>query len=263
MLKSKINKRRKLMNKNIITLIGFILVAIIGYQAYLLNKSSDTPLFEAKKQQPNITVNIEKKSIEKEVRELNQPKSNLTPTEPQEMFDEELIKQDLGRLFSNIFGNPKLQEGIKEGMKEMEQQLKQGLKEMEKGLGDLSGEFDKLSHDDPFFKDLLSGLAGGFAQTNRLQFTDRGDDYYLKLDIPGGDESNIDIQTKANLLTLTITQKTTQEKQTKNSTMHSESLKKNQNILLIPDDAFIDKLSTKYDNGILEITVPKINKVKS
>ncbi len=257
------------MNKNIITLIGFILVAVIGYQAYLLNKSSDTPLFEVKKDQPNITVNIEKKSIEKEVRELNQPKSNLTPNDPQtqidpnEIFDEELIRKDLGKLFSDIFGNPKLQEGIKEGMKEMEQQLKQGLKEMEKGLGDLSGEFDKLSKDDPFFKDLLSGLAGGFAQTNRLQFTDRGNDYYLKLDIPGGTESNIDIQTKANLLTLTITQKTTKETQSKNSTMHSESMRQNQNVLLIPDDAFIDKLETKYDNGVLEITVPKINKVKS
>jgi HSP20 family protein len=259
------------MNKNIITLAGFVLVAIIGYQAYLLNKSSDTPLFETKKNQPNITVNIEKKSIEKEVRELNQPKSNLTPNQPnvqnqidpKEIFDEELIKKDLGKLFSDIFGNPKLQEGIKEGMKEMEQQLKQGLKEMEKGFGDLSGELNKLSKDDPFFKDLLDGLAGGLASTNRLQFTDRGSDYYLKLNIPGGSESNIDIQTKANLLTLTITQKVIQDKQSKNSTMHSESMRKNQNVLLIPNDAFIDKLETKYDNGVLEITVPKIDKVKS
>jgi HSP20 family protein len=109
----------------------------------------------------------------------------------------------------------------------------------------------------------LDGLAGGLASTNRLQFTDRGSDYYLKLNIPGGSESNIDIQTKANLLTLTITQKVIQDKQSKNSTMHSESMRKNQNVLLIPNDAFIDKLETKYDNGVLEITVPKIDKVKS
>ena len=271
MLKSKIKIKRKHMNKNIITIIGFVLVAIIGYQAYLLNKSSDSPLFGIKKDQPNITVDIEKKSIEKEVRELNQPTSSLTPNEPHtqkkinpdEILDEELIKKDLGKLFSDIFGNPKLQEGIKEGMKEMEKQLKQGLKDMEKGLGDLSGEFNKLSKDDPFFKDLFKGLEGGFAQTNRLQFTDRGDNYYLKLDIPGGSKSNIDIKTKANLLTLTITEKTTKQTQSKNSTMHSESIRENQNVLLIPNDAFIDKLKTKYDNGILEITIPKINKVKS
>lgn len=259
------------MNKNIITVIGFVLVAIIGYQAYLLNKTSDAPLFEAKKEQPNITVNIEKKTVEKEVKELNQPQSNLTPNDPQaqtqidpsEMFDEELIKKDLENLFSNIFGNPKLQEGIKQGMQEMEQQLKQGLQEMEKELGNLSGDLDKFSKEDPFFKDLLSGLAGGFAQTNRLKFTDRGDDYYLKLDIPGGDESHIDIQTKANLLTLTITQKMAQKKQTQNSTIESESMSTNQNVLLIPDDAFIDKLETQYDNGVLELIIPKINRVKS
>jgi HSP20 family protein len=251
------------MNKNIVTIIGFILVAIIGYQAYLLNKSSDTPLFETKKDQPNITVEIEKKSIEKKVRELNQPKSNITPKEPQvlnqldpkEMFDEETIKKDLGKLFSDIFGNPKLQQGIQEGIKEMEKQLKQGLKEMEKEFG----KFEELSKNDEFFKDLL----GNFPNSNRLKFTDRGDNYYLKLNIPDGKNANIDIKTKANLLTLTITQKTVQSRQNSNSTVHSKSMSKNQNILLIPDDAFIDKLQTKYENGILEITIPKIEKVRS
>jgi HSP20 family protein len=251
------------MNKNIVTIIGFILVSIIGYQAYLLNKSSDTPLFETKKDQPNITVEIEKKSIEKKVRELNQPKSNITPKEPEalnqldpkEMFDEETIKKDLGKLFSDIFGNPKLQQGIQEGIKEMEKQLKQGLKEMEKEFG----KFEELSKNDEFFKDLL----GNFPNSNRLKFTDRGDNYYLKLNIPDGKNANIDIKTKANLLTLTITQKTVQNRQNSNSTVHSKSMSKNQNILLIPDDAFIDKLQTKYENGILEITIPKIEKVRS
>jgi len=251
------------MNKNIVTIIGFILVAIIAYQAYLLNRSSDNPLFETKKDQPNITVDIEKKTIEKEVKELNQPKTDITPKEPQaldqidpkEMFDEETIKRDLGKLFQDIFGNPKLQQGIQQGLKEMEKQLKQGLKEMEKEFG----KFEELSKNDDFFKDLL----GNFPNSNRLKFTDRGDNYYLKLNIPDGKNANIDIKTKANLLTLTITQKRVQNRQNNNSTMHSESMSKNQNILLIPDDAFIDKLQTNYENGVLEIIIPKVDKVKS
>ena len=266
------------MNKNIIALVGFILVGVIGYQAYLLDKSSDNPIFKTQKEQPNITVNIEKKSVEKEVRELNQPKVNPTPKQhqaqnnlqpstntnpidPKEMFDEELIRKDVGKLFSDIFGNPKLQQGLKDGLAQMQEQLQTGLKDMEKEIGNFSQEFEKLSKDDPFFKDLFAGLAAGGA--SRLQFTDRGDNYYLKLDIPGGKESNIDIQTKENLLTLTITQKTTHDKQSKNSTMHAESMQKHQNILLIPDDAFIDKLQTNYEDGVLEITVPKVNKVAS
>jgi HSP20 family molecular chaperone IbpA len=266
------------MNKNIIALVGFILVGIIGYQAYLLDQSSDNPIFKTKKEQPNITVNIEKKSLEKEVRELNQPKVSLAPKQqqtqnnlqqnkhannidPKEMFDEELIRKDMGKLFSDIFGNPKLQQGLKDGLKQMQEQLQSGLKDMEKELGNFSQEFEKLSKDDPFFKDLFAGLAAG--GDSRLQFTDRGDNYYLKLDIPGGKDSNIDIQTKQNLLTLTITQKITHDKQSKNSTMHSESMQKHQNILLIPDDAFIDKLQTNYENGVLEIIVPKVDKVAS
>lgn len=247
------------MNKNIIIVIGFVLVAIIGYQAYLLNKPSDTQTIKTEKEQPNITIEIEKKSIEEEVKELNTPHQTQNQIKPEDMFNEEQIKEDLNRLFANIFGNQKLQEGIKEGMKEMQEQLQKGLKEMEKGLGDLSSEFEKLSKNDPFFKDLFDN----FAQTNRLQFTDRGDDYYLELNIPGGDESKIDIKTKGNLLTLTITQKTITKQQNQNSTIKSESLQKHQNILLIPDDAFIDKLETNYKDGILEITIPKIEKVPS
>ena len=246
------------MNKNIIITIGFILVAIIGYQAYLLNKSSDNPLLEIKKEQPEITVDIEKKPIEQKTKELNQPLAQ-NKLDPQEMFDEELIKEDLNRLFKNIFGNPKLQEGIKDGLKEMEQQLQLGLKEMEKGFGNLTQELDKLSKNDPFFKDLFSTLSN----TNRLKFTDRGDDYYLLLNIPGGADSKIDIKTKDNILTLTITQKIIQNIQNQNSTIKSESLKQHQNILLIPDDAFIDKLDTKFKDNVLEIIVPKVKKVQS
>ncbi|MCH9814467.1 MAG: Hsp20/alpha crystallin family protein [Epsilonproteobacteria bacterium] len=255
------------MNKNIIIAIGFILVAIIGYQAYLLNKTEPKEEKIIPKDEPEITLNIEKKSIEKRVKELNQPQTNLTPNtpetqaqiDPDEMFDEELIKEDINKLFRDIFGNPKLQEGIKQGMAQMQTQLQEGLKEMEKNLGNLTQEFDRLSENDPFFKDLLSG----FAQTKRLQFTDRGDDYYLKLNIPGGADSKIDIKTKENLLTLTIIQKIIEEQQTQNSTVHTERMKQHQNILLIPDDAFIDQLTTKYQDGTLEITIPKITKVDS
>ncbi len=245
------------MNKNIIVIIGFILIGIIGYQAYLIDKTSETPLLQTKKQQPDITVNIEKKSIVKEVKELNTPisQSSQTQINPDDMFDEELIKEDLNRLFKNIFGNPKLQEGIKEGLKEAELQLQEGIKEMEKGLGDLNLELEKLSQSDPFFKDLLSTLTN----KNQLEFTDRGEDYSLLLDIPGGIDSKIDIKTKENFLVISISQNIEKTEQTNNSTVHSKSIKEHTNTLFIPVDALIDKLKTEYKNNTLEITIPKIS----
>ncbi len=245
------------MNKNIVIAIGFVLITVIGYQAYLLNKTSDAKVQIVEEKKPEISVTIEEESIEEKVKELNTPVQSQI--KPDDMFDEELIKEDLNRLFSNIFGNPKLQEGIKEGFKEMQEQLQEGIKEMEKGFGELSGEIDKLSKSDPFFKDLL----GEFSQANRLKFTDQEDNYYLSLNIPGGADSKVDIKTEKNLLTITITQKVIQEKQSQNSTIYSESLKKHQNTISIPDDAFIEHLKTKYQDGILEITVPKVNKIES
>lgn len=253
------------MNKNtIITIIGFILVAVIGYQAYLLDGKSGQPIFQTKKDEPKITIEIEKKSIEQKVKELNQiqEKNDL---DPKEMFDEELIKKDLGKLFSDIFGNPKLQEGIKEGMEEMEKQIQRSFKDMEQELGKFSKEFENLSKNDNFFNDILGNLGNlkDMAHANRLQLTDRGDYYYLKLDIPGGSDSEIDIKTKENFLTLEITQKTLTDTKNKRSTTHSESSSKYQNIIAIPQDAFVDKLKTNYIDGALEITIPKVDKVKS
>ncbi len=266
------------MNKNVITLIGLVLVGIIGYQAYLLNKTTDTDKnkVEIKKHEPKITVNIEKKTIEEEVKELNKPKKDIRQTQPKiavqnnfsqnqldpnEILDEKVIKQDMEKLFKDIFGNPKLQEGIKNGISQMQGQIEQALKQMQKELENLPNELEKI--DDPFFKDLLAGITGGIAQTSTLQFTDRGDNYYIILNIPGGSDSNIDIKTKDNVLTLTITQKSVQNSQNSSTTVHSESLSKNQNVIIIPDDAFIDKLQTNYENGVLEIIVPKVSKVNS
>ncbi len=237
------------MKKNIIIVIGFILVAIIGYQAYLLNKSSNTPQLQAKKEQPQITVNIKKgiKTVDEPTKQVN--------LNPNDMFDEELIKEDLNRLFKNIFGNPKLQEGIKEGLKEAELQLQEGIKEMEKGFGDLNLELEKLSQSDPFFKDLFSTLAN----KNQLEFTDRGEDYYLSLEVAGGADSKIDIKAKDGFLNILISQNIEKTEQTNDSISHSKSIKEHKSTLFIPSDALIDKLKTEYKNNTLVIIIPKIS----
>ncbi len=242
------------MNKNIVTIVGFVLIGIIAYQAYLLDKNSTTPLIQAKEEQPEINIEIEKKSIEKEI---NKSTMQISQTEfnSNEMFDEELIKEDLNRLFKNIFGNPKLQEGIKEGLKEAELQLQEGIKEMEKGFGDLNLELEKLSQSDPFFKDLFNTLTN----KNQLQLTDRGKDYYLSLNIDGGVNSKIDIKTKDGFLTISILENIEKTEQKNNTTLHTKSIKEHKNTLFIPSDAAIDELKTEYKNNTLEITIPKIS----
>ncbi len=243
------------MTKNIVIIVGFILVGVIAYQAYLLDKNSTTPLLQAKKEQPEISIDIEKISIEKEIKELNKPSMQTSQTKfnPDEMFDEELIKEDLNRLFKNIFENPKLQEGIKDGLKEAEAQLQEGIKEMEKGFGDLSLELEKLSYDDPFFKDLFSTLTN----KNQLHFIDRGKDYYLSLEIAGGANSKIDIKAKDDFLTILVLENIEKTEQKNNTTLHIKSIKKHKNTLFIPADALIDKLKTEYKNNTLEVVIPK------
>ena len=77
-----------------------------------------------------------------------------------------------------------------------------------------------------------------------------GDSYYLKTEVPGGKDSTIDIKTKNNILTIIIIQK--------EETNTTVSQRRSQEIVLLPEDAFVDHLKTNYENGILEVTIPKI-----
>ncbi len=249
------------MNKNLIYFIITILVATIAFQSYLLYKK-DKPTQNdlnitkeiTKKDEPKITINIDKTPlvVEKTQEKAHAPNiaNNLTDDQedidnPLPNFDPKQIEKDITKIFTDIFNSHEM----KEGLKQFKEQAQEGIKQLQEGLQKLPQEFDKLSGElkkDPFFSQLLEGLK----HTRELKLEDQGDSYYLKTDVPGGKDSTIDIKTKNNILTIVIVQK-----EESNTTIQD---RRSQEIVLLPEDAFIDHLKTNYENGILEITIPKI-----
>jgi len=249
------------MNKNILLGVGFVLLAIIGYQGYLLNQK-DAPETNAviekkiiKKDAPEITINIDKTPSEKTTRSTGTTTpalSNLTD-EQRQIQDRENIEESIRGVFTSIFASKEVQDGISQ----FKQQAEVGMKQLQSELENLPAKIEGLQselQDDPFFSQLLGQLKGFGGK----QLEDMGDHYYLKTSIPGGKESKVDIQTKGNLLTIMIDAKNATTTTTANGTMSQSSSQSSKSMLMIPHDALVEKLQTNYENGILEITIPKL-----
>ncbi len=232
------------MNKNLIYFIITILVATIAFQSYLLYKKDNESQNDLnitkdiiKKDEPKITINIDKTPLKVETQnEINESISNFKPDQ---------IEKDITKIFTDLFNSKE----VKEGIKQFKEQAKEGIKQLQEGLQTLPEEFDKLSKElkkDPFFSQLIEGLKN----TKELKLEDLGDQYYLKTGVPGGKDSTVDIKTKNGILTIIIVQK-----EDNNRTIED---RQTQDIVLLPEDAFIDHLKTNYENGILEIIIPKI-----
>lgn len=244
------------MNKNIILAIGFVLLAIIGYQGYLLSQQN-TPTTDSiiekkiiKKDAPEITINIDKRQNEKALRAPQV--SNLTEQE-RHIQDQKNIEQSIQDVFKSIFASKEVQDGLHQ----FKQQAQQGMLELQKELEALPSKIDNLQSEfrnDPFFSQVLGQLKGFGGK----QLEDKGNYYYMKTTVLGGEQSKVDIQTQGNFLTIMISAKSSQTNTNNGATTTQSSSQNSKNVILLPADALVEKLQTNYENGILEITIPKL-----
>ncbi len=217
------------MKKNLFTLFIAVLVAVIAIQSYLLYKKESITI-ETIPDEPKVTVNIQKNKPTNA-----QPADNTT--QPQHLNTEKL-EHDIKKIFQDILGSKEVQDGLTT----MQEQLKTGMQKAEKEMNSFLKEFDTMVKNDTFFKDIFKN----FDISNYKQFEDKGDHYLLKL--PNAKDSKVNINTKGNLLSIMMEQKS----------LHD--INKTQILIIIPSDAFVDKLQTIYKDKILEIIVPKITK---
>ncbi len=243
------------MNKNIVAIVGFILVAIIAWQGYLLNKQTSPK--KPEKEEPKITVEIEKPQPPKT--EVHIAAQTPLDANAEEFIDRKKIEEDLKKLFHDLFGNPKVQAQIRSNIEQIKREFKEGITQLQSELANLSEEFQKSAHKDPF----LAELFGSLKLPKMLRFEDKGDYYAITLDVPGGKEADIDIRTKKNLLIVTMKHTVKKETNTSAGIVKKEVLQTSRDIILIPKDAFIDKLDTQYKEGKLYIIVPKAKRIRT
>ncbi|MBC8198363.1 MAG: Hsp20/alpha crystallin family protein [Candidatus Marinimicrobia bacterium] len=89
------------------------------------------------------------------------------------------------------------------------------------------------------------------------------DDYIIKSELAGLAKKDVNIEIDGELLKISGERKSEFKNENSNHQFHKISYGSFEKSYRLPDDALIDKISAKMDNGILVITIPTIKPVKS
>lgn len=122
--------------------------------------------------------------------------------------------------------------------------------------GRLQDQFNRLFED--FWRDFDEGepLPAAYV-TPQMDVTEEDDAWRIAAEIPGVDEKDIELTVSDGVLTLAGEKKVDSEKKEKNWHMHERAYGSFRRSLRLPPGADLDKISAKFQNGVLEITVPK------
>ena len=129
------------------------------------------------------------------------------------------------------------------------EQMQKMQEQMQKSFGQFNSIFSK----DPFFKDAFSHMS-----TSPLSdFKENKDEYILELNIPGAKENKIVINTQGNSLKIDATINNSKDTNGTNY-FHKERYTQHfSRSFVLPDDAKTSSFESKYENGILRISIPK------
>ena len=112
------------------------------------------------------------------------------------------------------------------------------------------------------FRDLHQRYFGGNTIANpetaaKSSFKNTNDAYIITVNLPGFEQSNIDIKTNKNMLY--INAKSYQKNVTKNQQIYQSSAYANSYFrsFLLPNNAKMKEMKTKYNQGVLIIKIPK------
>lgn len=91
--------------------------------------------------------------------------------------------------------------------------------------------------------------------------TDR--EYQVSLELPGVDENDVDISLSGNILTIKGEKKAEEKKDGKNYHRVERSYGSFQRSLTLPDEVNADKITATFQQGVLHLTVPKLEQKKT
>lgn len=136
---------------------------------------------------------------------------------------------------------------------------------------DIDRAFDRMFADWPKF----GGLIGrGFfeddsfftkpgAATPTVDVSEDSKGYKIEAELPGVDESDVEVTIKDNRLSLRGEKKSEKEKKDKNVHMSERRYGSFERSFQIPDDVDAGKIKATFSNGVLNLALPKCAKSKS
>lgn len=103
---------------------------------------------------------------------------------------------------------------------------------------------------------------GDAAWTPALEMYEKGDKYIVRAELPGMEKDDIDISVEGNVLTITGEKKAESEVKDEDYYRCEFNYGKFVRSVNLPKKVNPEKVEASYENGVLEISLPKVEEVK-
>ena len=123
--------------------------------------------------------------------------------------------------------------------------------------GDMFNEFDSAL--ESFLGSSLD--AQGTMQVS-CDVSETKDSYKMCFDMPGVKKEDINIDVQGNQLTVSGERKTESSVKEEHGLRHERSYGKFERSFTVPEGVDLDKVQAAYDNGVLNLSIPKVEKAK-
>ncbi len=129
-------------------------------------------------------------------------------------------------------------------------------KDFQKLQEDMNKIFEKF-HTKYFNMDIDDKFFEGVSFSPKADLKDRGDHYEIKVDLPGVDKTQTKVKVEKNILVIEAESEKVKEQKSDKMIKKERFVGVFHKSLKLPEDANGEKLTTKYENGVLVIKVPK------
>lgn len=109
---------------------------------------------------------------------------------------------------------------------------------------------------DDLFSRFFGAEPEAFGGTAPLESFVRNGDLIVRADLPGVDPKEVDINLMGNVLTIKGERKSKEEKKNEDYIRHEISYGSFERRMTVPEGIDADKIKAKYENGVLELTMP-------
>lgn len=111
---------------------------------------------------------------------------------------------------------------------------------------------------------IRSSGKSGMVAVPRLDLSDQGDHFVIRMDLPGAEKANINVEVKGRTLTVSAKRDEVQETKDKSGRVIRRERQSGNFLrtMTLPEDVKADAVEAKYENGVLVITIPKATKQK-
>lgn len=117
-----------------------------------------------------------------------------------------------------------------------------------------------IRYNAPLWRPLAAPKATPVAWRPRTDVYDAGDSYVLRFDLPGVDEKEVDVKEENGLLSVSGERRAPENGQGVGYTLRERVNGPFERTFRLPDAVDPEKIEARYERGVLEVRVPKVDR---